>query len=282
MSRIFGALKGAISGIFSTLSKILSTGYVFTWDFGLTFINLVTPNKKSRIGTLSEGESLWPPYVPPQEGDSRCSCPALNAMANHGILPHDGRNIKFTELSKLIHETYNFAPSFCYFVPNYAADFLGRDYKTGTMDLNDLDVHNCIEHDASLTRWDAKKSPDQSKPALELVHALLANATGDGGKTLTVEDLSRFTAIRRAHSKATNGQFTLSSNSKFFGSSNSGTLVLFFGGKVDDLKIFLTEERLPERWESTVRSRTGMTMALFNITAAKIESGIAGAKTHVE
>lgn len=77
---------------------------------------------------------------------------ALNAMANHGILPHDGRNIKFTELSKLIHETYNFAPSFCYFVPNYAADFLGRDYKTDTMDLNDLDVHNCIEHDASLTR----------------------------------------------------------------------------------------------------------------------------------
>lgn len=26
----------------------------------------------------------WPEYVPRKEGDSRCSCPALNAMANHG------------------------------------------------------------------------------------------------------------------------------------------------------------------------------------------------------
>jgi len=281
MSRIIGAITGAISGLFASVSKIFWTAGVFGWDLGLTLINIITPNKKSRkIGAQG---SLWPRYIAPTESDSRSSCPALNAMANHGILPHDGRNIKFTELSKLIHETYNFAPSFCYFVPSYAADFLGRNYSKDTLDLNDLDVHNCIEHDASLTRWDVKKSPDQSKPALELVHALLENATGDGGKTLTVEDLSRFTAIRRAHSKATNGQYTLSSNSKFFGSSNSGTLILFFGGKVEDLRIFLTEERLPDNWESTVRSRTGMTMAKFNITAAKIESGIAGAlKTHVD
>jgi hypothetical protein len=26
----------------------------------------------------------WPEYIPPKEGDSRCCCPALNALANHG------------------------------------------------------------------------------------------------------------------------------------------------------------------------------------------------------
>ena len=26
----------------------------------------------------------WPEFKPPQDGDSRCACPALNALANHG------------------------------------------------------------------------------------------------------------------------------------------------------------------------------------------------------
>lgn len=61
--------------------------FVFTWDFGLTILNLFLPNRKigqvTPVGKLGEG-GAWPPYVPPKEGDSRCSCPALNAMANHG------------------------------------------------------------------------------------------------------------------------------------------------------------------------------------------------------
>ena len=69
-----------------------------------------------------------------------------------GILPHSGRGISFKELNQKVRQTYNFAPSFCFFVPKYAADFLHRDYWTGTFDLSDLDAHNCIEHDASLTR----------------------------------------------------------------------------------------------------------------------------------
>ena len=69
-----------------------------------------------------------------------------------GILPHDGKNIKFTELTEKIRATYNFAPSFCFFVPNFAANMLKRNYRKDTFDLADLDLHNGIEHDASLTR----------------------------------------------------------------------------------------------------------------------------------
>ncbi|KAH8659817.1 Peroxidase, family 2-domain-containing protein [Xylariales sp. PMI_506] len=39
----------------------------------------------------SENKTL--PFVPPGFGDSRSPCPGLNALANHGYLPHDGRNI---------------------------------------------------------------------------------------------------------------------------------------------------------------------------------------------
>jgi hypothetical protein len=68
-----------------------------------------------------------------------------------GILPHSGRGISFVELNKAVRANYNFAPSFCWFVPNYIANVLDRDYDTGTFDLEDLSVHNGIEHDASIT-----------------------------------------------------------------------------------------------------------------------------------
>ena len=69
-----------------------------------------------------------------------------------GIVARDGRNIPYTQLIAAIRDTYNFAPSFCVFVPRYMAQLLTRNYKTDTINLSDFNVHNGIEHDASLTR----------------------------------------------------------------------------------------------------------------------------------
>jgi Peroxidase, family 2 len=69
-----------------------------------------------------------------------------------GILPRDGRNITFRELTEKVRATYNFSPSFSLFAPRYIAHLLNRSYRTGTFDLSDIDVHNGIEHDASLVR----------------------------------------------------------------------------------------------------------------------------------
>jgi hypothetical protein len=49
--------------------------------------NFLTPNKP--VGkVIPEGHpgfgGKWPEYIAPKDGDSRCSCPGLNAMANHG------------------------------------------------------------------------------------------------------------------------------------------------------------------------------------------------------
>ena len=71
-------------------------------------------------------------------------------MANHGILPRDGKNIPFKDISKAVKEVYNFSATFSWFVPHYAAQMLGRNYETDTCNLSDLNVHNGIEHDASL------------------------------------------------------------------------------------------------------------------------------------
>ena len=80
-----------------------------------------------------------------------------------------------------------------------------------------------------LTGEDARVSPDQSRPSIPLVEQLLASAsgpllsnrTGDSSvtPTLTVSDLARLTSKRRAEAKKQNGQFSLSTSHKMFGSS---------------------------------------------------------------
>jgi hypothetical protein len=51
-----------------------------------------------------------------------------------------------------VDAAFNIAPTVSFFVTNLAVRMLKRDYERDTFDLADLDLHNGIEHDASLTR----------------------------------------------------------------------------------------------------------------------------------
>ena len=200
-----------------------------------------------------------------------------NVQANHGILPHDGRNITFRDLKTTIHQTFNFAPTFCFFVPNFAANFLNRSYWTGTFDLEELSKHNAIEHDASLTRRDSALVPDQGQPDFDLVCQLLQGATGrgpKGEKLLTKADLSKALAKRRSEARAENKQYSESLFHNMFGSANSSTMLTIFGGRVDDLVPMLVEERFADNWEPRIKSHFGLTMAEFNATVLPVEIGV--------
>jgi hypothetical protein len=212
-------------GVLNKVTGFFINIFVFSWDFSLFLLNIVTPSLKPGhvVPQNAPGHNgSWPEYAPPEDGDSRSACPMLNAMANHGILPHDGKNISFSELNTKVRQTFNFAPSFCFFVPKYSADFLNRSYWTGRFDLAELNLHNAIEHDASLTRQDAALVPDQGKPDLGLVHDLLKEATGtmpDGSPRLTIPDLSRALSKRRVASRRMNKDYTESFFHNMFGSS---------------------------------------------------------------
>ncbi|KAK7447727.1 hypothetical protein VKT23_013983 [Stygiomarasmius scandens] len=263
---------GAIVSLFQNI-------YVFSWDAILSIINLITPSLKTGHvvpkGYPGEG-GKWPEYIAPKDGDSRCACPALNALANHGILPRDGRNISFKDMNRACNTAYNFSGSFSYFVPNYAANMLKKSYSKDTFDLEEISLHNGIEHDASLCRQDLYFEKDQGKPHLPYINELLSSATGkssDGSPLLTIDDLSRYSAKRRMEAKASNPEFSLAFIHKMFGSSNSSTLLTIFGGHVPSLRTFLTEERIPEGWESCIKARKGLTFARFNLTVFKVERG---------
>jgi hypothetical protein len=64
----------------------------------------------------------------------------------------------------------------------------------------------------------------------------------------------------------------------FFFQISSATMLTIFGGRVNDLRPFLTEEKLPDKWESRVRSRWGLTFAKFNFTVLPLELGISEKK----
>jgi hypothetical protein len=167
--------------ILDSVSNAFYDAGILTWDLFLTLGNLVRFSRP--IGKVTpEGHpgygGYWPEFKPPQEGDSRSCCPGLNAMANHGmfatdalfgsslitfslsfppqmrvgIIPRSGRGIKFTEVPEHIHATFNFSASFSYYVCHFAARTLNKSYRKDTFDLEEISLHNGIEHDASLTR----------------------------------------------------------------------------------------------------------------------------------
>ena len=55
---------------------------------------------------------------------------------------------------------------------------------------------------------------------------------------------------------------------------SSSTMLTIFGGRVDDLRPMLTEERFAENWEPRILSRFGLTMAAFNGTVIPVERGV--------
>ncbi|KAG8220434.1 Chloroperoxidase [Butyriboletus roseoflavus] len=264
----------------SSISNAFYDASILTWDLLLTLGNLVRFSRP--VGSVTpEGHpgygGTWPEYRPSQEGDSRSCCPALNAMANHGIISRSGRGIKFTELPEHIHATFNFSTSYCHYACHYAARMLNKSYSRDTFDLEEISLHNGIEHDASLTRLDTALQPNQAVIHPPFIEELFSFATGKdaaGNPLLTLKDLSRILGKRRVESKATNKEYSLRFADRIFSSANASTISTIFGGRIDDLRTILLEERLPEGWESRVRKPYGLTMLTFNWTILPMEFSI--------
>lgn len=115
---------------------------------------------------------------------------------------------------------------------------INKNYSKDTFDLNELDLHNGIEHDASFCRrlylsriyphpdqskgQDTALCPDQSEIHPGQIKEFLASATGkdrDGNSILTIRDLSNFSAKRRVDAREANPDFTLDFSHRLFGSS---------------------------------------------------------------
>lgn len=262
-----------ISSVISTITTILVLGAITAWDFVLFLINVLSPPRK--LGSIGHRDSqgLWPEFIAPGPKDSRAPCPGLNAMANHGILPHDGKNITMAELEKALQTTFNFSPS----LTKATAGSIAKTFGRNAIDLGDLSYHNIIEHDASFLRWDAAQEPNQGNPSLhgELINKLLRDATGPRSAEhpqgyITPNDLSISLTQRRKDCRKENPWYSLSFAQKFFAASNATLVIEAFGGDVADARTIFLEERFPQGWETKMRQRMGFTQFEFFLRSAEI------------
>ncbi|KAF8549394.1 Cloroperoxidase [Imleria badia] len=185
------------------------------------------------------------PFVPAARSDKRSPCPALNALANHGYLPHDGKNIGFWQLIQAVRSVYNLSLPLAALLALVGILLCGHALR---LDLDKLALHNRIEHDASLVHGDAlaghAEAPIPVDP--ELLHTFLSHANEKQGlgldafAQLRVDRESRLTSpLDHLHSEIGTGEAALCwlLLKKENGQVPLSTLEQWYG-----------EERIPDGW----------------------------------
>ncbi|KAI9513345.1 Cloroperoxidase [Russula earlei] len=132
-------------------------------------------------------------YIPPSVGDSRSPCPALNALANHSYLPHNGKDISVFQLIRVLREHYHISLPLAVFLSLGGTFFCGRYFK---IDLQDLARHNLIEHDASLTRANAYPDCRYAPVAVDRRLLQLLLGVSQNPHCITSKDLVKVRAMR--------------------------------------------------------------------------------------
>ncbi|KAI0763240.1 hypothetical protein BC629DRAFT_1543642 [Irpex lacteus] len=128
-------------------------------------------------------------FIPPQEGDSRAPCPAMNSMANHGYLPRDGKEINADIIVKALMKCFRLSKPLAWFLTHGALTLLNQG--SGNFQLSDLARHNHIEHNASLYHPDAAEreeyAPIHGDP--ELLKLVFEDS--EDGVIMTPEDIAK-------------------------------------------------------------------------------------------
>ncbi|KAH7087099.1 Peroxidase, family 2-domain-containing protein [Paraphoma chrysanthemicola] len=96
----------------------------------------------------------------PGPGDIRGPCPAMNSLANHHILPHDGKNLTVPVIADALGKAFNLSLEMGTIVASIGLA-TAPDPSLGFFNLNHLNKHNAFEHDASLSRVDYYFSGDE-------------------------------------------------------------------------------------------------------------------------
>jgi len=193
------------------------------------------------------------------EGDVRSPCPALNTLANHGHLPRNGKAITPEMFSTAIENVYNFDTVLGYLFGHLAIPAVANNsLTTYTLDLDHLNLHDGIEHDASLSRNDFIQGDNHSFQP-KLLEALLADAEGD---FITAESLAKARSRREKDSLAA-GSPALTTKSTTLAYGESALILQALGipdasgnFKVPKASIqkWFGEEKLPDGYTKPAKS----------------------------
>lgn len=193
-------------------------------------------------------------------------------MANYGYIPRDGMNIKFWPLIHALREFYNLSLPLALFlaIPGY---LLCGSILHMSLNLDDLALHDRLEHDASLVHADAAPgaacAPTNVDPGL--LHAFITSCPA--GRGFRLEDFAKARIAREKtlggrqlnafHAEIARGESALSwlLMKDESGEAPPGKLEQWYG-----------EERVPDGWSKPER-RLGLITTRH--TAVKVQHLIA-------
>ncbi|KAJ5463286.1 hypothetical protein N7475_008230 [Penicillium sp. IBT 31633x] len=209
---------------------------------------------------LKKGE-----YCPAASEDLRSPCPALNSLANHGLIPRDGRNITADQLKDALQhigvgvDIRHILVKRAFTVHDETSHIglrnPGQVNESGipVLDLDQTGRPHAVEHDVSLSRED-RTLGDCIKPDPHLVDSLVQYPGNKG--SFAISDLGRFRKRRHAEQKAKNSELNFDSSKHKVACGEAALFQSIFGKGVfynlstKYVKAMFQEERLPykEGW----------------------------------
>ncbi|KAL1837207.1 hypothetical protein VTJ49DRAFT_4158 [Mycothermus thermophilus] len=187
-------------------------------------------------------------WKPPGKNDVRAPCPMLNTLANHGFLPHHGKDLTRQQVVDALYNGLNVDKSAGSSLFDFAL-MTSPEPNATTVSLDDLGRHNILEHDASLSRTDAYFGD-----VLKFNKTIFAETKRHWGrgKILDVPAAARARLGRIQTSKATNPEYTMSELGDVFTYGESIAYLIVLG----NIKTGKAPRRLVEYWFENERLPT--------------------------
>lgn len=135
----------------------------------------------------------------------------MNTLANHGFLPHDGKNLTQEVVTKGLEDGLNFDAALTRVMFNQALPANPEPNAT-FFDLDMLNRHNVLEHDASLSRLDAYFGNNH------IFNQGVFDRTKEYWRDsiITAEDIGNSKLARMLESKATNPEYRFTNTTEAF------------------------------------------------------------------
>jgi hypothetical protein len=198
----------------------------------------------------------------------------VNTLANHGFLPRNGLNISMTDLITAFNASVNLATAATQLVG--AKALTTSSTSNTTFNLDDLDKHNIIEHDGSLSRADIFSGDNHSfNPAIwSSVAAFFTEPT------ISIATSAAARKARLTAAATVNPAFNLTADGARFSFIESALYQSVFGDPVEGnavtewVNVLFREERLPyeEGWTRPSQELTiaGILGLVNKIAAASV------------
>ncbi|KAL2129919.1 hypothetical protein VTI74DRAFT_7136 [Chaetomium olivicolor] len=211
------------------------------------------------------------PWQKPGADDRRSPCPMVNALANHGYLPRDGKNVSLSQLVSAFKDAINFEQGAILLVGLKARE----TSTTGnplTIHLDDLAKHGVIEHDGSLSRADVHVG-DNKAFSPDIWEFVASHFTDE---TISIETAARARKARLARAKETDPQFSMTKTEEWMSLVETCLYLRVFGEGTEGrarrewVRVLFQQERLPFA-EGFKRSEKVITLGDLLVLQKKLE-----------